>query len=164
MTPPASPLANMQDIQLPPEVHAWPITLGYWLILLVVICTIIAITLYLKKKRKQHGARKAGLSLFEALDPHSDNFATEVNQLLKRVAMSYLPRNSIAALDGEPWGKWLDLRLPKQQQGQIGLLLIKRHQQANLTQAEQQQLALLANSWLKSRTPFPAITSEDSAC
>ncbi|GGB47479.1 DUF4381 domain-containing protein [Shewanella inventionis] len=157
----ASPLAQLNDIQLPDPISAMPIAPGYWIIAALIIVIAIWFAYRIYKQYQYHAPRKKALSLLDQYDINDDNFAAQVNSLLKRTAMTYLPRESLAKLNGQPWFDWLDSRLPSKQQHVIGELLFKRHQANGLTADEKQQLALLAKIWLSNKKPFsdPSLTT-----
>lgn len=144
-------LADLQDIILPDPIGAWPWAIGYWLALAILLVLLIAAILWLKKRAADLAPKKAAQGLFAALDPHSAQYPSDVNQLLKRTALSYLPREVIAKLDGPAWATWLDSHLPAKQRGRIGPLLEKRHQAKPLTAEEALELQALARSWFASK-------------
>ena len=150
----ASPLAQLNDIQLPDPISAMPIAPGYWIIATLIIAIAIWFTYRVYKQYQYHAPRKLALSLLNQYDINDENFATQVNSLLKRTAMTYLPRENLAKLNGQPWFDWLDSRLPSKQQHIIGTLRFKRHQANGLTLDEKQQLAMLAKLWLSNKQSF----------
>ncbi|OBT03765.1 hypothetical protein A9267_19420 [Shewanella sp. UCD-FRSSP16_17] len=141
-------LMQLEDIVLPQQISQWPMAPGYWILAALVIGITIAMVVKLKRDKQYHAPRKAALDVLNQLDIASPQYATEVNSLLKRTAMSYFPRQDFAKLDGNHWFAWLELRLPKQHHGQIGLLLNKRYQSQGLSQAETKQLQQLAHVFL----------------
>lgn len=149
-------LADLQDIILPDPIGAWPWAIGYWLALAILLVLLIAAILWLKKRAADLAPKKAAKGLFAALDPHSSQYPSDVNQLLKRTALSYLPREVIAKLDGPAWATWLDSHLPAKQRGRIGPLLDKRHQAKPLSAEETLELQALARSWFASKAKLSA--------
>lgn len=150
----ASPLAQLQDIKLPEQISSMPIAPGYWIIAVFIIAVAIWLGYQLYKKYQYHAPRRMALTLLNEYDINDDGFAAQVNSLLKRTAMTYLPRENLAKLNGQPWFDWLDTRLPDKQQQIIGPLLVKRHQASGLTLDEKQQLASLAKTWLSNKHTF----------
>ncbi|MCT8868084.1 MULTISPECIES: DUF4381 domain-containing protein [Shewanella] len=149
-------LADLQDIIIPDPIGAWPWAVGYWLVLAILLVLIISAILWLKKRAAYLAPKKAAQGLFAVLDPNSSQYASEVNQLLKRTALSYLPREEIAKLDGPAWATWLDSHLPAKQRGRIGPLLGKRHQAKPLSADEARELQALARSWFASKAKLSA--------
>lgn len=158
MTTQTNPLlAELEDILLPPPVTELPIAPGYWL-LTAVIVFFIGITLRsLYLRRRYHAPRKAALNLLMGYDLNRDEFAAEVNTLLKRTALSYLPRGQLAGLNGPQWFNWLDTRLPLAHRQKIGPILVKRHQAQGLTAEDKQALFKLAKAWLSNTDSFTQI-------
>ena len=154
----ASALAQMQDIQLPDPISAFPIAPGYWLIATILIVLVLWLGKRIYKQHQYHAPRKQALTLLQSFDIDDDNFAAQVNSLLKRTALTYLPREHLAKLNGKPWFDWLDTRLPATQQHKIGDLLIKRHQASGLDLNEKVQLLHLAKAWLSNKHRFSDVT------
>ncbi|MGX9462613.1 DUF4381 domain-containing protein [Shewanella sp. A14] len=153
-----SALEQLQDIQLPEPISAIPIAPGYWIIATILIILAIWLSRRLYKQRQYHAPRKAALTLLESYNIDDDTFAAQVNSLLKRTALTYLPRENLAKLNGQPWFDWLDTRLPAKQQHTIGNLLVKRHQASGLTFTEKAHLHSLAKAWLTNKRPFSDAT------
>jgi len=154
----ASALAQLQDIQLPSPISPMPMALGYWIIALIFIALASWLGYRLYKQYQYHAPRKMALTLLESYSINDDTFAAQVNGLLKRTAITYLPRERFAKLNGQPWFDWLDTRLAPSQQHHIGDLLVKRHQASGLDQTEKAQLKSLAKSWLSNKHPFSDAT------
>lgn len=157
-------LADLQDIILPDPIGAWPWAVGYWLVLAILLVLIIGAILWLKKRATYLAPKKAAQALLVNLDLNSSHYPSEVNQLLKRTALSYQPREVIAKLDGDAWASWLDTHLPVQNRGRIGPLLDKRHQASPLSADEARELHNLAQSWFASKAKFssPQVNSSSS--
>jgi hypothetical protein len=154
----ASALAQLQDIQLPDPISAIPIAPGYWIIAAVLVALASWLSYRFYKQHQYHAPRKIALTLLQSYDIEDDSFAAQVNGLLKRTALTYLPREHLAKLNGQPWFDWLDTRLAPSQQDQMGDLLVKRHQARGLNQTEKAQLHHLAKAWLSSKRPFSDVT------
>ncbi len=107
------PLANLQDIHLPNDIHNWPLAPGWWLLVTV----IIAITfLFWKKfaaKRQQSLLKRQAIAQLKA----DDNLTTEQSiAIIKWVGMHYFKRSDIAALHGDKLLVFLTDKLPAEQQ------------------------------------------------
>ncbi|WP_445945122.1 DUF4381 domain-containing protein [Shewanella sp.] len=147
-------LAQLDDIILPPSISDLPLAPGYWLLAFLLVLVIGMIVRRFMLKRRYHAPRKAAIALLNSYDITSDEFAAQVNTLLKRTALSYLPREQLARLNGNEWFEWLDSRMPAPNQHQFGPLLIKRHQAQGLTLEDKQALQRLAKTWLSHTKPF----------
>lgn len=165
-TAPNPALAQLQDIIHPEPIGAWPWAIGYWLVLALVIALITLLVIWLRKRARDLAPKKAAKQLLNQLDRQAPSYASDVNSLLKRTAMSYLSREAIASLDGEAWATWLDSSLPEHKRQRIGPLLTKRHQATPLTLAEANELHQLSQAWLASKvklsTPEPTLVQAKS--
>lgn len=155
-TAPNPALAQLQDIIHPEPIGAWPWAIGYWLVLALVIALITLLVIWLRKRARDFAPKKAAKQLLNQLDKQATSYASDVNSLLKRTAMSYLSREAIASLDGEAWAAWLDSYLPEHKRQRIGPLLAKRHQATPLTLAEANELHQLTQAWLASKAKLSA--------
>ena len=155
-TAPNPALAQLQDIIHPEPIGAWPWAIGYWLVLALVIALITLLVIWLRKRARDFAPKKAAKQLLNQLDRQATSYASDVNTLLKRTAMSYLSREAIASLNGEAWAAWLDSYLPAPKRQRIGPLLAKRHQATPLTLAEANELHQLAQAWLASKAKLSA--------
>ncbi|NKF51142.1 DUF4381 domain-containing protein [Shewanella sp. WXL01] len=151
---PQSPLAQMQDIMLPEPIHNWPIAYGYWIVLAIIITVLCYLILAWRKKRRLNAAKKQTLTLLNQLNDSAADYPQQVNALLKRLALSYLPREQVANLSGAKWTEFLDARMAPAQQGQLGKLLNMRYQKQGLNTEQTVQLKQLATSYITSKTTF----------
>ena len=155
-TAPNPALAQLQDIIHPEPIGAWPWAIGYWLVLALVIALITLLVIWLRQRARDLAPKKAAKQLLNQLDKQATSYASDINSLLKRTAVSYLSREAIASLDGEAWAAWLDSYLPEHKRQRIGPLLAKRHQATPLTLAEANELHQLAQAWLASKAKLSA--------
>lgn len=149
-------LDQLQDIIPPEPIGPWPWAIGYWLALTLTISLCLAGLSCYRKRHTFLAPKKAARQRVNSLDRQAVDYPSEVNSLLKRTALSYLPRSKIAKLDGSAWATWLDSRLAADLRGRIGPLLDMRHQGRGLTDAQAEQLHLLVNAWFASNAPFLA--------
>lgn len=109
----SNPLANLRDIHLPEAVSFWPLGPGYYALLGLLI---IVLLLILKRKQHQNRTapkREALLALLKIENDYhegatSKHTATELNHLLKRVALVYHPRADVASLHSGAWVDFLE--------------------------------------------------------
>jgi Tfp pilus assembly protein PilO len=115
---PADPLAELRDIHLPAEIGAWPPALGWWVLsLLLVISVLSAIYLFINWYKKT-AYRRAALKELRQLEQkfqHSSasefsatDFQQALVELLKRTTLTAFPRTEVAGLTGESWLLSLD--------------------------------------------------------
>lgn len=105
----APSLQHLRDIHLPAPVHGWPLAPGYFIMALLCLLTIACIVWGVKYYRKRGQVKREALQLLTtyeqryAISRDSQESSTAVSELLKRVALSYYPRQRVASLQGEEW-------------------------------------------------------------
>jgi len=125
------PLRDIHDID---PASWWPPALGWWLLLLGILLLGLAVWWLLQQRRLyplgrwQKDARRRLLRLKRQLR-HSPTreIASELSELLRRIAMARCGRSRTAALTGERWLAWLhnndDSGFDWQREGQLLLRL-----------------------------------------
>ncbi|WP_017220383.1 DUF4381 domain-containing protein [Moritella dasanensis] len=101
------PLAQLKDIHLPTPVSAWPLSLYWWLVIIVLVLivglAIYAVLQYIKKTRLTR------LALAElALLQQQGCEVNDLHHLLKRIVLSSFPRETAASLHSDAWLAFLD--------------------------------------------------------
>jgi hypothetical protein len=103
---------QLRDLHLPPAPGMWPLAWGWWL---MIACCIIFLALsprlYAIWQLRQGKLRflqqlKTIEDAYQA-NPNQPLLLTEFAYLLKRVALSYFPRQEVASLHGEAWVMFL---------------------------------------------------------
>lgn len=146
-------LASLKDIQTPDIVTSWPIAYGYWVTLALIIMVITAIFYLAKRQRLYSAPKRIVIAELKNLDPDHEALSSQVNTLIKRAAMSYLPREEVAGLEGEMWHHWMNTQV-KQPDPQLQVLLDKRYQREGLASGEGSILKTLAHQWFKEALPI----------
>jgi hypothetical protein len=115
MTPTPGP--ELRDIHLPPPPGAWPLAVGWWVVIGVVLVAVAALLFALWRR---HGQRRRAAHALAELDAiavrwheHHDaqSFAAALSQLLRRAARQRDARN--ATLRGEAWLASLQALAPR---------------------------------------------------
>lgn len=106
------PLANLKDIALSDPIHDFPIAIGWWLLLSLVV--IVAIVLYrkLQKRKAIHKHKNEALKQLETQQAS----APQMLNTLKWVVMAYYPREKVASLHGEKYVAFLKHHLHDKEQ------------------------------------------------
>lgn len=89
------PLANLKDIHLPDPVGFWPLALGWWLLIAMLIVFLLLALVGYRKYQAQRARRQAKQALKQADSPQ------QILTLLKTLCLSYFPRELVAGLHGE---------------------------------------------------------------
>src|ERR1700733_10161036 len=107
-------LQQLKDIHLPQAIHMWPIAPG-WIILYCLTSALLGYGIYLGyQRRKQRYMMKHALRQLNQLktlmqnNPDKINIAAEISTFIRRVALYYFRRETIAGLSGENWLKFLN--------------------------------------------------------
>lgn len=97
-------LSQLRDIRLPEQVGWWPLALGWWLVLAVILAALVGALAWLTLRKRS--TRYLALRELETLngdDPRK--FATELSVLLRRVARR---KDATAAhVSGAGWADYL---------------------------------------------------------
>jgi len=111
------PLAQLQDIHLPPAIGIWPLAWGWWLAL-ITFSLILATIIFLIRRQKQRNAyRQVAL---QELNKIQQQFSLEqraeylqaISMLLRRTALSGFGSQFNTSLKGIEWLQWLDQQNP----------------------------------------------------
>ncbi len=151
-----NPQLNLNDIHLPDAVSVWPLALGWWLVLGVVIAILMGGWIFMRYWRKKAAYRLA-LQQLKALRPvkGQDDAArlADLAVFLRRAAMTLDQHESVAALTGQDWLNYLNRRLPDQPfKGAMGTYLITgAYQSKTSVDVKPNELWLLCQRWLKAQ-------------
>lgn len=147
-------LAALKDIQLPQPTSFWPLAPGYWIAFFIILFLLIFLFIWIHRKHRITKAKVAALTALDNFSVTDKDFSQQINILLKRAVLSYLPRHEVAALDGENWYQLLDSQLPNNKKGKFKLLLDKRFSETSLSLEEATELKNLTQYWLKKALPL----------
>jgi hypothetical protein len=154
----------LRDIHMPDTVSWWPLAIGWW-ILLGLLVAIVAITYIYKylKKRKQFS--KVALQEFNSVaeqfktQADSQKLIEDLSMLLRRITISAFPDKHVAGMTGGAWLKFLDevasqsspQQMPTKFDSPLGQCLITGPYQkhVSLGQQEIQQLLALCQQWIQ---------------
>lgn len=112
------PLAQLQDIHLPPAIGLWPPAWGWWLLLLTLIAVAAAVIFLIHRYRLRNGYRQLALKELKNIQrQYSPEQASEylqaISLLLRRTALSGFASNFDTSIKGDAWLQWLDQQLVK---------------------------------------------------
>ncbi len=103
---PAS-LDRLIDIVMPPPVPWWPSAPGWYAIAAVLLLAIMVYAIGLFQRYRANQYRREALAELSSLKVEPESLVL-VADLLKRTAMTFSERPSVAALTGEQWVTWLN--------------------------------------------------------
>ncbi|MCH2169539.1 DUF4381 domain-containing protein [Myxococcota bacterium] len=111
------PLLELRDIHLPEAIASWPLAPGWW-VLWVGLIGLAALSLW-GVRRRRASVRRAALMELDALEAgyqHEGDavvLAHRLSSLLRRVALVRFDRNTVAALHGQAWARFLESSVNK---------------------------------------------------
>ncbi|QEG35222.1 DUF4381 domain-containing protein [Bythopirellula goksoeyrii] len=112
-------LDRLHDIELPPEVAAWPLALGWWVLIVAILALASYIGYTLWKRWQANAYRREALRDLESAED-----VAAICEILRRCALAFTPRNTIAAMTGDNWVNWLYERSPEETPSDIRRLLV----------------------------------------
>lgn len=147
----------LKDIHLPDAIGWWPPAIGWWL--LAVLIPALIVFLYWGYKRLTRktaiNTAKKNLAVIK-LDATLDNARKlrELSMLLRRAAISIMPRTEVAGLTGRSWLAFLDQSLSGApfSEGCGRLLADAPYRNSAPDDLEIAQLIDLCEDWLKAQT------------
>jgi ABC-type bacteriocin/lantibiotic exporter with double-glycine peptidase domain len=158
---PASELA-IKDIHLPEAISWWPLAIGWWIVLGLLIISIVAFFLWYRQKQQhlqthddQHSSlREQVMAELVIIQKISDDqrFLEQLSALLKRVAITQHGKQ-VAGLTGKRWLRFLDKqwKLTVFSQG-IGRVLGDAPYRKN-AQPDRHVLLRISKNWLEHQMP-----------
>ena len=105
---------QLQDIHLPESASIWPLAIGWWVLIVVIILVATWFIIKVIKRVKQKKNQRKILAQFRVLeqklkDSPSNATVAEINTLLRQLAITYYPRSETASLTGGDWLNFLDV-------------------------------------------------------
>ncbi len=107
-------LEGLHDIAMPEPVSWMPQTIGWYVVGAVIVGLVVWAAVGHYRRRQANHYRRAALAELADIettlaDPAKQAAALgAIPVLVKRVALSFTPREAIASLTGDPWLQWLD--------------------------------------------------------
>jgi hypothetical protein len=151
----ADPLAQLRDIHLPAPVDWWPPAPGWWLLGLLLLALLGAISAWALRRRRRRRYRRVALREVDAAyarwQQHNDarTFLQELNRLLKQAALSAFPPARVAALNGAQWLEFLDSTLPRPQFDRASTRVLADIYRADPAPLQADELRSAARIWLR---------------
>jgi hypothetical protein len=115
---PQDPLASLHPLREPELIGWWPLAPGWWILLIMGILIVVALTHLLRKRYRKNAYRRRALRQLQSLHAEYQvsqdvsHYLGQINALLKSVALQGYPRPEVAARHGEAWRTFLNLSLP----------------------------------------------------
>lgn len=101
-------LEHLEDIIIPPAIGWWPLASSVWISLILLLSITVALIWYFRLRHKQRLYRRVAIQYLNLIDQADDQaFLTEINRLLKQVAITTYGRQTCAHLDHQAWLEFL---------------------------------------------------------
>jgi hypothetical protein len=150
---PQDPLANLHPLREPELIGWWPLAPGWWLLLaMLVMCLLGLIYLLLRRYRANAYRRQALLQLREVQQRYLDEgdvtgCLSQINALLKSVALQAYPRRGVAGSSGEQWLAFLNSRVKRSIDFPPGF--VQAHYHKNAAELDLEQVQRAAQQWIR---------------
>ncbi|MFT5706639.1 MAG: hypothetical protein ACI9ES_000926 [Oceanospirillaceae bacterium] len=151
-------LANLQEIHLPDAVSLWPSAPGWWVLLLSIVIAIYVLQKLLINLIRKNSYRRLAVKHLMLIEKNyqshkkDQQLLTEINQLLKSVAIRHFPQWQCASFSEKKWQAFLTATLPaaKRQPSDLFVELSCIYQrEVNLSEAQCLALIQSTQLWLK---------------
>jgi len=111
--PAQDPLAQLQDIHLPPTIGMWPLAWGWWLLLIATLLIIGTTVFFIRRKISRNAYRKLALKELHTIQKRFNaerpaDYLQAISILLRRTALSGFGSQFNTSLKGDEWLQWLD--------------------------------------------------------
>ena len=149
------PLAQLRDIHLPQAITWWPPAPGWWLIAVLCLLLVAAISGYFYRRYQRNSFRRQALQLLQGhfLDWQQSGdtslYMQQVNTVLKRTALLRFPDSNVAALSGPQWMVFLDRHSPQSSPGFSNGPLTQGPYAPPAAEQDVEALQRLALAWLR---------------
>ncbi len=154
-------LEGLHDIAMPEPVSWMPQTIGWYVVGAVIVGLVVSAAVAYYRRRRANRYRRAALAELADIEATLDDPAKQsaalgaIPILVKRVALSFTPREAIASLTGDPWLQWLDASYGGTEFSRgVGRLLPQMaYRPTDVRQDEITDLVALLRQWIQQHDP-----------
>ena len=107
-------LEQLRDIHSPEPIGWWPPAIGWWILLFLLLCALVAVGIILYLKYRRDAYRRQAIASAQSLyrqyqkDKDSAGYLGDMNELLRRVIQQITTDESFAENSGKRWISMLD--------------------------------------------------------
>jgi type II secretory pathway pseudopilin PulG len=107
-------LAQLKDIHLPEPIGWWPLALGWYILIGLLLIALLGSLVWIYRYYQQGRAKRQALRMLKDYvqryqqDNNHQLMSARLSELLRRVALAYFPRSQVASLEGEAWIAFLN--------------------------------------------------------
>jgi hypothetical protein len=146
----------LRDIKLPDPVSWWPLAPGWYLLFILILVLISGLIISIYRHYKKQQPKREALVLLKAYkkeyESNNDSVkgAMAIGELLRRVALVYYPRETVASLHGDDWITFLNKTAKNIDFKPLASLLLELPFK-NKYDVDINPLFVKAESWIKQR-------------
>jgi hypothetical protein len=152
-----NPLQDLKDIRTPAVIENWPPAYGWWLLAVLIMLGVLLLVLWIVKFREVRMAKRQALSALRQINGSNIDSTSQLNQLLKRVAMAYFPEQNVPQMYGVKWTQFLASALPSSKAKNFSesftLMQHKLYQPHTSENAEYSRYVKSVETWIKHALP-----------
>ncbi|WP_321788407.1 DUF4381 domain-containing protein [Paraburkholderia sp. J94] len=150
-------LQALRELALPAPVPYWPQTVGWLIVLALLLAVALAIAWFAWRRHRKQRYRRLALAELASIATRIGDGAqrapalADLASLLKRTALAVLPRERVAALSGAAWLDFLQRTHGFDAQSGALLMLVSygpESQRAAVASADAQRLVDAARDWI----------------
>ncbi|MAZ06397.1 DUF4381 domain-containing protein [uncultured Marinobacter sp.] len=107
---PQDPLSQLRDIHLPDPGGFWPPAPGWWILAILGIALVAAVTWQILRRRRRNRwlrSARSELAMLERSAAPDPQWFVQLNRLLKQAARKRYPQSHPEALTGDAWVEFL---------------------------------------------------------
>ena len=106
-------LSQLKDIHLPETPSAWPLAIGWWMLIALLILMLVGLCYFIRRHLRIRKQKKMLFTEFSMLEEKLQQSPTktvisETNILLRRMALLFYPNTKVASLTSSDWLEFLD--------------------------------------------------------
>ena len=145
-------LAQLAPAHAPPPVGWWPLALGWWVLLAILIAAAVGICMwYRSQPRRLRSTGLRELTQLEATTVGDAALARALENLVRRYAVARYGRETVAGLSGSRWLDFAVARGATQWQGATGAALLQAAYGGTPQKTERARWVAGARAFLKTR-------------
>ncbi len=97
-------LSKLKDVHLPGEVSWWPLAIGWWLLIGLILLSLTVVFVIRYQKAKKFRLSKLAIKELNSIaSSDNDNWLMQLEVLLKRASLAYFPKRKVASLTQASW-------------------------------------------------------------
>ncbi len=156
-----NPLLQLRDIHLPAAAHNWPPAPGWIILLIITILACVSAGIFIARNYPIWQTKKHALQLLKNYqkqynkERNSQKTCAQVNELLKKTAFFYYPREIVASLKGQAWLDFLNktIKILDNNFNMVSKELLEYPYQ-NSQDLNLDKLFSITNTWIKSQKSY----------